>query len=110
MSNRGIRCEWAGVSPSDVFVGEVSEAFGDLSDAALAGLAGASPEQKERIEQFILRECYPMHESPPDPNMRRLTALWRYGVPILPPTCKDYYAWLDVLDAAIDERVNRRGG
>lgn len=46
----------------DVFAGEISEAFGDLSDAALAGLAGATPEQKARIEDFILRECYPMHD------------------------------------------------
>lgn len=37
------------------------QAFGNLSDAALAGLAGATDEQRERIEQFILRECYPMH-------------------------------------------------
>ncbi|HEY1460420.1 MAG TPA: hypothetical protein VGH59_10245 [Casimicrobiaceae bacterium] len=43
---------------------EVRAAFGDLSDAALAGLAGATPHQKERIEQFILTTIYPMHASP----------------------------------------------
>lgn len=42
-----------------------------------------------------------------DPNMGRLTALWRFGVSVLPPSAPDFYAWLDVLDAAIDERVNR---
>lgn len=40
-------------------------------------------------------------------DMRRLTGLWRFGVAVLPPTCKDFYAWLDVLDAAIDERTSR---
>ncbi len=43
-----------------------------------------------------------------DPNMRRLTGLWRFGISVHPPTCKDFYAWLDVLDAAIDERAGRR--
>jgi hypothetical protein len=44
---------------------EVRQAFGNLSDAALAGLAGAEPAQIERIEQFILAEIYPMHAAQP---------------------------------------------
>jgi hypothetical protein len=40
-------------------------------------------------------------------DWRRLTGLWRFGVTVLPPACTDFYAWLDVLDAAIDERTNR---
>lgn len=44
---------------------QLRKAFGDLSDAALAGLAGATPEQKERIEQFILTTMYPMHAAQP---------------------------------------------
>lgn len=42
-------------------------------------------------------------------DWRRLTGLWRYGVAVCPPTCVDFYNWLAVLDAAIDERTNRRG-
>lgn len=49
---------------SEASAEEVRAAFGNLADATLAGLAGATPAQKERIEQFILRECYPMHASP----------------------------------------------
>jgi hypothetical protein len=40
---------------------EISAAFGNLCDAALAGLAGASRDQVARIEQFILMTCYPAH-------------------------------------------------
>lgn len=46
-----------------------------------------------------------VERSPAD--WRRLTGLWRFGVTVLPPACTDFYAWLDVLDAAIDERTNR---
>jgi hypothetical protein len=40
-------------------------------------------------------------------DWRRLTGLWRYGVAVLPPTCPDFYNWLDILDAAIDGRTSR---
>jgi hypothetical protein len=40
---------------------EISAAFGNLCDAALAGLAGATRDQVARIEQFILMTCYPLH-------------------------------------------------
>ena len=49
---------------TEATLGDLREAFGNLSDASLAGLAGAEPEQVERIEQFILAECYPMHVAP----------------------------------------------
>jgi len=42
-----------------------------------------------------------------DPMLRRLTALWRYGVTVLPPSAPDFYVWLAELDTAIDERSRR---
>lgn len=40
---------------------DVRAAFGNLSDAALAGLAGADPGQIARIEESILTACYTAH-------------------------------------------------
>jgi hypothetical protein len=38
---------------------------------------------------------------------RRLTALWRWGVAVLPPQAPDFHDWLAELDAAIAERARR---
>lgn len=65
---------------------EVREAFGNLSDAALAGLAGATPEQKVRIERFILRECYPMHARISDDIATLPFKMIYKGAPIDPRT------------------------
>jgi ribosome modulation factor len=41
-------------------------------------------------------------------DMRRFTGLWRWGINVLPPAqITDFYAWLALLDAAIDERTRR---
>jgi hypothetical protein len=42
----------------------------------------------------------------PDPNMRRLTGLWRYGRDVLPTAHVDFYGFLNQLDNLIDGKAN----
>jgi hypothetical protein len=48
----------------------------------------------------------------PDPMLRRLTALWRYGLMVLPPSGPDFTEWLAEVDLAIDvwAGVRPKGG
>ena len=111
-----------GVRLTDARIEAMLDAFADAAGKAAIGVlqkvAHGSPDhagfnRAYEVVRAALAAAEQTDTAPPDASgrssadWRRLTGLWRYGVTVCPPTCADFYNWLGVLDAAIDERTSR---